>query len=279
MTERRIISLIPSATEIVCALGFEERLVGRSHECDYPASVAELRTCTRPKFRIEGSSVEIHQRLEDIVKNALSIYTVDTEALQELKPTHIVTQSQCDVCAVSLKDVEQAVCELTSSSPVIVSLQPDSLEAVWSDIRKVGNSLGASARADALLSNCSSRMREIAERARALQARPTVACIEWIEPLMAAGNWMPELVSMAGGANLFGEAGKHSPWMKWEELVNRDPDILFVSPLRISDRADAPGNGIAQRQVRMERAEGRSNRPGLCCGRQSIFQSPRPADR
>lgn len=273
--EHRIVSLIPSATEIVCALGFEDGLVGRSHECDYPETVRKLRVCTRPKFKIEGTSDEIHRRVENIVKNALSIYEVDTNALQELQPTHIVTQSQCDVCAVSLKDVEQAVCELTSSRPAIVSLQPDSLDLVWSDIRKVGSSLDASRQADELLRNCDARMKTIADRAKALRTRPTVACIEWIEPLMAAGNWMPDLVTMAGGINLFGEAGKHSPWMRWEDLIDRDPEVLFVSPCGFSIeptlremallRSKPQWNGLkAVRAGRVFVADGNAyfNRPG-----------------
>jgi iron complex transport system substrate-binding protein len=230
MISHRIVSLIASATEIVCALGFEDQLVGRSHECDYPPSVKLRPQLTSPKFKVEGSSNEIDQRVKSIVQEALSVYRVDAGALDELKPTHIITQSQCDVCAVSLKDVEQAVCELTSSRPVIVSLEPNSLDDVWADIRRVGDALGASERAEHLVDQLESRMDDIVQRTHWLETNPTVAYIEWIDPLMAGGNWMPELVEMAGGLNLFGEAGKHSPWMTWDELVAKDPDIIFVSP-------------------------------------------------
>lgn len=230
MISHRIVSLIASATEIVCALGFEDRLVGRSHECDYPPSVKLLPQLTSPKFKVEGSSIEIDQRVKSIVQEALSVYRVDAAALDQLKPTHIITQSQCEVCAVSLKDVEQAVCELTSSRPVIVSLEPNSLDDVWADIRRVGDALGAPERAEYLVDQLESRMDDIVQRTHWLETNPTVAYIEWIDPLMAGGNWMPELVEMAGGLNLFGEAGKHSPWMTWDELVAKDPDIIFVSP-------------------------------------------------
>jgi len=230
MTEYRIVSLIASATEIVCALGFEDQLVGRSHECDYPPSVKSLPQCTSPKFDVEGSSRQIDQRVKALVEDALSVYRVDPQILEELQPTHIITQSQCEVCAVSLKDVEQAVCELTTSHPMIVSLEPNSLGDVWTDIQRVGDALGESDRAQQLVDKLESRMDEVIQRTHWLATNPTVACIEWIEPLMAAGNWMPELVAMAGGVNLFGESGKHSPWMTWEELVSKDPDILFVSP-------------------------------------------------
>jgi iron complex transport system substrate-binding protein len=226
----RIVSLIASSTEIVCALGFEKRLVGRSHECDYPASVLSLPVCTGPKFNVYGTSYEIDQRVKAIVQESLSVYRVDARLLEELQPTHIITQSQCDVCAVSLKDVEQAVCQITSSNPVIVTLEPNALEDVWADIRRVAASLNAKDRADSLIDMLQQRMKGITRRARSFDARPGVACIEWIEPLMAAGNWMPELVEMAGGVNLFGEPGKHSPWMTWEELLSRDPDMIVVTP-------------------------------------------------
>ena len=226
----RIVSLIASATEIVCALGFESQLVGRSHECDYPTSVKSLPQLTSPKFKVEGSSLEIDQRVKSIVEEALSVYRVDPAKLEELKPTHIITQSQCEVCAVSLKDVEAAVCQLTSSQPLIVSLEPNSLADVWTDIMRVGEVLNASDRAETLIDQLQGRMDDIVQRTHWVDVNPTVSYVEWIDPLMAGGNWMPELISMAGGVNIFGEAGKHSPWMTWDELVAKDPDIIFVSP-------------------------------------------------
>jgi len=230
MVEPRIISLIASATEIVCALGFESQMVGRSHECDFPASVKSLPVCTSPKFEVEGLSYEIDERVKAILQEALSVYRVDADMLERLRPTHIITQSQCEVCAVSLKDVEEAVCQFTSSRPVVVSLEPNALADVWSDIRRVAAALNAPERGEELVARLLRRMGEIEEKARTAQSRPTVACVEWIDPLMAAGNWSPELVEMAGGVNLFGEVGKHSPWMNWEALVAADPDVIFISP-------------------------------------------------
>jgi len=230
MAEPRVISLIASATEIVCALGFESQMAGRSHECDFPASVKRLPVCTSPKFEVEGLSYEIDQRVKAILQEALSVYRVDADLLERLQPTHIITQSQCEVCAVSLKDVEQAVCQFTGSQPVVVSLEPNALADVWSDIRRVASALNAPERGEELVARLRRRMGEIVAKARTVVLRPTVACVEWIDPLMAAGNWMPELVEMAGGVNLFGEVGKHSPWMSWEELVEADPDVIFISP-------------------------------------------------
>ena len=230
MAEIRIVSLIASATEIVCALGFESKLVGRSHECDFPASVKRLPVCTSPKFEVEGLSYEIDERVKAILQEALSVYRVDADMLERLRPTHIITQSQCEVCAVSLKDVEQAVCQFTGSQPIVVSLEPNALADVWSDISRVALALNEPGRGEELVARLRRRMDGIAARAQTAESRPTVACVEWIEPLMAAGNWMPELVEMAGGVNLFGEAGRHSPWMEWEEMAAADPDAIFISP-------------------------------------------------
>jgi iron complex transport system substrate-binding protein len=228
--EHRIVTLIASATEIVCALGFREQLVGRSHECDFPVSIAALPVCTEPKLRTDVSSREIDAQVKRILTDALSVYRVDAEKLRALRPTVVVTQSQCEVCAVSLRDVETALCDWIDSRPQIVSLEPNSLADVWSDIRRTAAALAAPERGEQLVAQLQQRMRAIVERARTIAHKPTVACIEWIDPLMAAGNWMPELVEMAGGTNLFGIAGKHSPWMTWDELPAKDPDVIVVLP-------------------------------------------------
>jgi len=230
MSRLRIVSLIASATEIICALGYEDQLVGRSHECDYPPSVARLPVCTEPKFDTLGTSYEIDQRVKNILADALSVYRVHAGKLKELQPDVIVTQSQCEVCAVSLRDVEQALCSWIDSRPQLVSLEPHALSDVWADIRRVAAALGNPERGDELVGRLKRRMSAILEKARALSQRPTVACIEWIDPLMAAGNWMPELVEMAGGVNLFCSAGKHSPWMKREQLQQKDPEVIVVLP-------------------------------------------------
>jgi len=226
----RIVSLIASATEIVCALGFEKQLVGRSHECDYPASIRHLPICTAPKFNVDGGSREIDERVKVTLQESVSVYHVDAAQLQALRPNVLVTQSQCDVCAVSLRDVEQAVCTWGEARPHIVSLAPNALADVWTDIRQVAAALNVPERGEQLIEQLQQRMACIADRARDLPRKPTVACIEWIDPLMAAGNWMPELVDLAGGTNLFGQAGKHSPWMTWEQLCASDPDVMVVLP-------------------------------------------------
>src|SRR5438270_20836 len=226
----RIVSLIASSTEIVCALGEGDKLVGRSHECDFPAWVKSLPSVTAPKFATDGSSYEIDQRVKAIVQEGLAVYRVDAAALAALAPDVIITQSQCEVCAVSTKDVEAAVCEMIGSRPKIVSLEPNALDDIWRDIARVAEAIGLVERGRALTAGLQGRMDAVGVRARTAGSRPTVACIEWVEPLMAAGNWMPTLVELAGGTNLFGTAGKHSPWMTFDELAARDPDVIIVLP-------------------------------------------------
>lgn len=225
----RIVSLIPSATEIVDALGLAGSLVGRSHECDYPPAVKALPICTAPKFDPTGDSATVHQRVTDLLASALSVYRVDLETLEALQPTHILTQAQCEVCAVSLAEVEAAAAQLTGSRPQIISLEPNCLADVWADIERVGLALGVEQTA-AVAAGLRARAQACADRAAACGSRPTVACIEWIEPLMAAGNWVPELVDLAGGTSLLGTPGQHSAWLSWDELAAANPDIIVVMP-------------------------------------------------
>ena len=221
----RIVSLISSATEIVDALGMTGHLVGRSHECDYPETVKALPVCTRPRIPIEADSAEIDRLVKDSARSAISIYDVFADVIDELRPTHILTQVQCEVCAVSLRDVEAAFSRGMKHQPAVVSLQPDSLEGIWSDVRRVAAALSIAKRGERLVGDLIDRMPRAVR-----EPGITVACIEWMEPLMAAGNWTPELIELAGGRNLFGEAGKHSPWMTWEQLVAADPDVIVIAP-------------------------------------------------
>ena len=226
----RIVSLIASATEIVCALGFEQQLVGRSHECDYPSSIVALPACSTSKVEIGAASRAIDYQVRAIVADGLSVYRVDPDLLNRLAPTVIITQTQCEVCAVSLKDVEKAVCELVSSQPAIVSLEPMSLGDVWTDIRAVASALGVPERGDALVTRLEDRLNVIRAGAGSAQTRSSIACIEWIDPLMSAGNWVPELVECAGGKNVFGTVGKHSGYLQIEQLAAADPDVIAIMP-------------------------------------------------
>lgn len=225
----RIVSLLPSSTEIVCALGLEANLVGRSHECDYPAGIEALPVLTAPRFDPSGSSLEVDQRVKTVLKEATSVYTIDAELLARLAPDVVITQTQCEVCAVSFAEVERVVCDQLHSSAAIVALEPNYLADVYSDIQRVAAAAGIPERGASLVAEMQTRMVAIVDQAIDLP-RPRVATLEWLEPLMSAGNWIPELVEMAGGVNLFGQAGVHSPWLRWHELQAADPDMLVILP-------------------------------------------------
>lgn len=231
----RIVSLIPSATEIVAWLHLTDQLVGCSHECDYPPAIADRPVCTAPKFDPVGTSGEIHDRVTQLLQSALAVYRVDTDLLAQLRPTHILTQAQCEVCAVSLADVQQAVATLVTGQPQVVSLQPRVLADVWADIHRVAVALSTPDRnvepvAAATIAQLKARVDACIHQTQAIVERPTVACIEWTEPLMAAGNWVPELVELAGGHCLFGTIGEHSPWLEAEAIIAADPDVIVVMP-------------------------------------------------
>ncbi len=227
---RRVVSLLPSSTEIIHALGCGDRLVGRSHECDYPAGIADLPYCTAPKFDTNGASREIDERVKAVLQDAVSVYDVDAALLDELAPDLVVTQSQCELCAVSLADVQAAVGELVRSKPDVLSLEPNALGDVWRDIASVAAALGIPERGEALLGELQGRLDAIAGRARETGRRPRVACIEWYDPLMAAGNWAPELVDIAGGEDVLGVAGEHSAWLEWEALEEAQPEAIILMP-------------------------------------------------
>jgi len=228
-TPQRIISLLPSSTETLCALGLRDRLVGVSHECDFPADVLGLPVLTEPKLDPHGSSATIDARVRTVVQEGLSVYRINTEVLGQLQPDLIVTQDQCEVCAVSLPEVEEAVrCFLTPGVHV-VSLKPQRLSDIWEDIRRVGQATGQEATAEEVVKGLKQRVWKLEQKTRHTQ-RPRVACIEWLDPLMAAGNWVPELVEIAGGEYSFAAAGAHSPKITWQTLVEYQPEVIVVMP-------------------------------------------------
>ncbi|HEX9465763.1 MAG TPA: cobalamin-binding protein [Alphaproteobacteria bacterium] len=226
----RVVSLLASATEIVAALDALDLLVARSHECDFPLAVAALPVVTAPKLDTRQPSALIDRDVKALLERALAIYHVDGERLRELAPDLIVTQTQCEVCAVTPADIERALAAWTGRRPQIVALAPNALADVFADIARVAAAIGRPERGAALIDALRLRMDELASRASRVATRPRVAAIEWIEPLMAGGNWMPELIAMAGGINLFGAAGRHSPWMSLDDLTAADPDTILVLP-------------------------------------------------
>ena len=226
----RIASLTPNATEITAALGGLSQLVVRSHACDYPPSVCTLPVCTKVNIDTTLPSSDINRSIKGLLTSALSIYQIDVPLLKTAAPDVILTQSQCDVCAVSEAELSRAVGDWFHNDVDIVSLKSNQLTDIWQDITNIAKVIDANDRGSALISKIKVSMTTIDKKCAALRSRPRVACIEWIAPLMAAGNWVPELISMAGGINLFGDIGSHSPWMDWEELKSADPDVMIVMP-------------------------------------------------
>ncbi len=240
----RIVSLLASATEMIYALGCLDQLVGRSHECDYPPEVQSLPVVSKAQIDIDTSSAQIDAQIkqlahktaepEDPALKALSIYTIDVDQLQILQPDIIFTQTQCEVCAVSERDVMQAIQHLTGLQPRVVSLAPHQLDDVWEDVLRVGEALARYDQAKMLVSGYKKRLDYLRHATSKFGIRQRVTVLEWLDPLMAAGNWTPELVDYAGGENVFGEVGLHSPWLSWEELQGEDPDVLVLSPCGFS---------------------------------------------
>ncbi len=221
----RIVSLIPSATEIVAALGHEDDLVGRSHECDYPPGVEALPALTAPKVPLEGSSREIDDRVRTLLDGAMSVYDVDVERLNALRPDVILTQSQCEVCAVSLPTVEQAVADRIEGDPTVVALEPRSLADVHDDIQRVAAALDCPERGDRCVRQMRDRMQATSNAVAPTDPadRPTVAALEWIDPLMGAGGWVPTLLKAAGGTPVFAHRRADL-----DALHDADPDRIVV---------------------------------------------------
>ena len=226
----KIVTLIPSATEIVAFLGKKNLIVGRSHECDYPKDLNKIKKLTSPKINIDGTSSEIHNQITEILENSLSVYKVDVSELKKLNPDIVVTQAHCEVCAVSFSEVEEIVNNHLNKETKIISLQPNTLEDVFNDIRRVAKGLNIDEiTTKNLIKPLEKRVKNIQIK-NLQQKKKTVACIEWIDPLMAAGNWIPEMVKISGGEDVFGKSGKDSHWIKFDEIQRCNPEIIIFLP-------------------------------------------------
>jgi iron complex transport system substrate-binding protein len=230
----RIASLLPSATEIVCALGSRAELVGRSHECDFPEGIEGVPVLTSARVGPLPSSEAIDRAVRNVLADALAIYQIDLERLREARPDVIVTQDLCDVCAVSLDDVRAAVARLARQDVAIVNLHPMRLEDIWNDLLRVGDAIGRDEIGRRLVGELRERVAAIGRRARAAKERPRVVTIEWIAPVMIGGMWMPELISVAGGTPLVTEPGQHAPTLDAPRLAALDPDVVVVKPCGFS---------------------------------------------
>ncbi len=231
---QRIISLLPAATEIVCALGLEESLIGRSHECDFPEPVKRLAACSEANIPDNLSSSDIDKKVKELLHDALSVYSIRRETIRELEPDVVITQAQCDVCAVSLDDVEAVLKDYLDKPVEIISLQPNSLHDIMGDIKLIAFALGVPEKGDELLEDLQERIDIILHKLKFIDTKPSVACIEWLEPMMVSGNWVPELVTIAGGTPILAEAGKHSSYVQWNDIQQADPEIILATPCGFS---------------------------------------------
>lgn len=240
----RIVSLLPAATEWLGAFGAADLLVGRSHECTFPPEVHDRPVVTRPLFGEATDSATIDRVVRGALRQGQSLYdpsassgqAVDLDALRALAPDLIVTQAQCEVCAVSLDALEASLADWTGARPKLFSMQPMTFKQVLDTALRLGGALGRLSDAMRVLAEGERRLRQLQERVGirrdgtvAGRPAPTVACIEWIEPVMTAGHWTPDLVALAGGRAVCAEAGTPSAYVAWEQIVAADPDVLAVT--------------------------------------------------
>lgn len=272
----RVISLIASATEILHELGAGAQQVARSHECDFPGAVLDLPQLTRAKFKVHGAtSIEIDRSVKGLMEQGLAVYEVDAERMRALRPDVILTQDQCEVCAVSLADVQQALCSWTDSTAQIVSLRPHTMDDVFADILSVARAVGRLDAGNELVGSMQARMATISQSV-AGRPRPKLGFVEWIDPPMSGGHWMPELIDAAGGISPFGVSGENSPWVTWDEMAAADPDILLVAPCGYEIATSMPElEGLRNHQVFKELRAVRDGRVFVADGN-AFFNRPGP---
>jgi iron complex transport system substrate-binding protein len=222
----RVVSLLASGTEIVCGLGAGDFLVGRSHECDNPEWVRRLPFCTSPAFDVTASSGQIDAEVRRRLKAGEPLYNVHTNLIRSLKPDLLISQAHCEVCAVTPGDMQRADCVIAGQ---VLALLGGSLAGIYEGIRNVARSMDREEAGEALIERMTRRIRLVNGAVRNRRP-PTVAILEWTDPIFATGNWVPELVEAANGNLLLGEKGKHSAAIAWEQVRKADPEYLIIAP-------------------------------------------------
>jgi len=262
----KIVSLLPAATEIVCALGLRDRLVGRSHECDFPEDVAGLPPLTRARVDSSLPSGALDAAVRALYAQKLPIYELDESRLASLAPDVVVTQEACEVCAVSYEQVVTSLRRVSTSSR-IVSLQPTRLVHVLEDVMRVAEACGVAERGELVVADLRRRLDCAAAQAPA--SRPRVAVIEWLDPPMLAGHWVPESIEAAGGGALGPKAGAPSPYATWDDVRRLAPDAVVVAPCgfdlpRTVREAEAVASELRRLAPRLLLMDGNAylNRPG-----------------
>lgn len=226
----RIVSFLPSATEIACALGLADSLVGITHECDYPPEIRSKPVVVRNVLPIEQmSQSEIDRAVAERMHEGLSLYQIDEELLRTLAPDLILTQNLCQVCAPSGNEVSQVIKTL-GRTPEILWLTPQSLSEIFDNVRDLGAATGRTAEAEQLVANCAARLNQLSVRLERATSRPRVFCMEWLDPVFASGHWVPELVKLAGGVDVLGSERGESVRVTWEQVVAAAPDVVVIMP-------------------------------------------------
>jgi iron complex transport system substrate-binding protein len=225
----RVCSLLPSATEILFAIGMGDSVAGVTHECDFPPEAAKRPALIRPRVDPKAAPAEIDRQVMELVGRGESIYSVDAELLASLRPDLIVTQDLCHVCAASPDDLATALTRLPKA-PRVLSLTPRVLRDVWDDIRRVGEATQRRREAQALAITLEQRLAAIAAKASRAAARPRVLCLEWLDPYYMGGHWVPEMVALAGGEDVLGRVGEPSFRVSAEEIAPTKPDVIVVMP-------------------------------------------------
>ena len=225
----KLVSLLPSATEIIARLGQEKNLVGVSHECDFPQTVKSLPKLTSSSINTSLSNAKIHESLLEVVKSAISVYDLNIELLKSLQPNFIITQNLCDVCAVSFEQVEKACQEVLDTDARIISLKPKLLGDIWGDIQNVADHLSVSVQGHKFREEVKKRINFVKSRLKN-RNRPKILTIEWIDPIYIGGMWLPEMIDIVGGEVCFAERGEKAPVVSREDLGKIEPDIVVVKP-------------------------------------------------
>ena len=225
----RIASLLPSATEILFALGLGDSVVGITHECDFPPEAAAKPALMRPRVDPLAPPAELDRQVTALVERGESLYEINDELLCSLEPDLIITQDLCHVCAASPGDLASALSRI-AVLPRVLSLQPNTLADVWHDIRRIGEATGRVSEAENLARTLARRVEEISRTAASASARPRVFCLEWLDPFFAGGHWVPEMVAHAGGTDLFGHASKPSFRIAADEVLAAQPEVIVVMP-------------------------------------------------
>jgi iron complex transport system substrate-binding protein len=276
MTPQRIVSFLPSATEMICALGLQDNLKGITHECDYPAEVTNKPAVVRPALPIENMTLaEIDAAVAEIIGNGQGLYRVDGERLREIAPDLIVTQNLCEVCAPAGKEISQAL-QALPIPPKILWLTPKSIEGIFQNLIELGDATDRRDKAEEVVASCRRRFERLRTAVSKIRERPRVFCMEWVDPVYCCGHWVPEMVDLAGGIDVLGRIGSDSVRIGWEDVVKSRPDVLVVMPCGFKLAA------AAEQARSLARYPGLSELPAFQTGRvyavdaNSYFARPGP---